>query len=104
MFLIAISMMQDIVLLHPETAHEGGPNLSSNIRSMIYFRLRSTTLHSQISAKEKREVPKSINADIVDSSNANASPDDLFDGDMVGSAYIEDYLTNMWIDFIGLEN
>jgi len=30
----------DIFLLHPETAHEGGPNYSDEIRSMVYFRLR----------------------------------------------------------------
>lgn len=30
----------DIVLLHPDTAHTGGPNYSCNIRSMVYFRLK----------------------------------------------------------------
>lgn len=31
----------DIVLMHPDTAHTGGPNYSSTIRSMIYFRVKS---------------------------------------------------------------
>jgi hypothetical protein len=30
----------DIVLLHPDLAHTGGPNYSSLIRYMVYFRLR----------------------------------------------------------------
>ena len=30
----------DLILLHPETAHMGGPNHSPTIRSMVYFRLR----------------------------------------------------------------
>jgi Phytanoyl-CoA dioxygenase (PhyH) len=30
----------DIVLLHPDLAHTGGPNLSYDIRKMLYFRLR----------------------------------------------------------------
>lgn len=32
--------IQDIVLLHPELAHAGGPNLSSTIRTMVYFRIQ----------------------------------------------------------------
>ena len=35
---------QDIALLHPETAHAGGPNYSATIRSMVYFRLKSADL------------------------------------------------------------
>jgi hypothetical protein len=30
----------DIILAHPKLAHRGAPNLSSNIRYMIYFRLK----------------------------------------------------------------
>ena len=30
----------DIVLAHPKLAHRGAPNYSSNIRYMIYFRLK----------------------------------------------------------------
>lgn len=30
----------DIILLHPDTAHAGGPNFSCGIRKMVYFRLR----------------------------------------------------------------
>jgi len=30
----------DIVLLHPDLAHAGGPNLGPHIRSMVYFRLK----------------------------------------------------------------
>jgi ectoine hydroxylase-related dioxygenase (phytanoyl-CoA dioxygenase family) len=33
----------DVVILHPDTAHSGGPNLSHTIRSMVYFRLRAKT-------------------------------------------------------------
>ena len=33
----------DIVLLHPDLAHEGGPNFSHDIRKMVYFRLRIKT-------------------------------------------------------------
>jgi hypothetical protein len=33
--------LQDIVLLHPELAHAGGPNLTSAIRTMVYFRIRA---------------------------------------------------------------
>jgi hypothetical protein len=32
---------QDIVLLHPELAHAGGPNLTSAIRTMVYFRIQA---------------------------------------------------------------
>jgi hypothetical protein len=31
----------DVVLLHPDLAHCGGPNYSSSLRYMVYFRLRS---------------------------------------------------------------
>jgi ectoine hydroxylase-related dioxygenase (phytanoyl-CoA dioxygenase family) len=30
----------DIVMLHPDLAHAGGPNYSTEIRKMVYFRLR----------------------------------------------------------------
>jgi hypothetical protein len=30
----------DVILLHPDTAHCGGPNFSSRIRNMIYFRIK----------------------------------------------------------------
>jgi hypothetical protein len=36
--------LQDIVILHPDTAHTGGPNTSCSIRSMVYFRLRHRQL------------------------------------------------------------
>lgn len=32
---------QDILLLHPDLAHAGGPNYSSDIRKMIYFRIKA---------------------------------------------------------------
>lgn len=28
------------MLLHPDTAHAGGPNISSQIRKMVYFRVK----------------------------------------------------------------
>ena len=31
---------QDILFLHPDTAHAGGPNTSYEIRKMVYFRLK----------------------------------------------------------------
>lgn len=32
------------MLLHPDTAHTGGPNYSASIRSMVYFRIRHKNL------------------------------------------------------------
>ena len=37
-------MAQDVVILHPDTAHTGGPNYSASIRSMVYFRIRHKNL------------------------------------------------------------
>lgn len=37
----------DLCLLHPDLAHAGGPNLSSNIRSAIYFRMRSVVWQAE---------------------------------------------------------
>mmetsp|Transcript_2849 Transcript_2849/g.3999 ORF Transcript_2849/g.3999 Transcript_2849/m.3999 type:complete len:455 (-) Transcript_2849:25-1389(-) len=35
-----IAKAGDVVLLHPDLAHAGGPNMSPNIREMVYFRLK----------------------------------------------------------------
>eukprot|EP00466_Bigelowiella_natans_P009161 jgi/Bigna1/133845/aug1.22_g8553 len=38
----------DAVLLHPDTAHAAAPNLHpSNVRTMIYFRLRNARVYSR---------------------------------------------------------
>ena len=36
----------DVVLAHPNLAHRGAPNLSPNIRYMVYFRLKSSNFAS----------------------------------------------------------
>lgn len=33
--------VQDIVVLHPDLAHAGAPNLHCEVRRMLYFRLRA---------------------------------------------------------------
>lgn len=38
--------------MHPETAHAGGPNHSSTIRSMVYFRLKASDLYKYTQAAE----------------------------------------------------
>lgn len=67
-------VLQDIVVLHPETAHAGGPNLSSKIRSMVYFRIKSTTLY-----RASKEC-----ADLSETEHPY---------------HIKEYLADMWSDF-----
>jgi hypothetical protein len=39
----------DVLLLHPDTAHAGGPNSSSEMRYMVYFRVKHSHCHSNSS-------------------------------------------------------
>ncbi len=40
----------DVVVLHPDLVHEGGPNISSDIRYMVYFRIKNGRWNSNASS------------------------------------------------------
>ena len=53
-------IFQDILFLHPDTAHAGGPNTSCEIRKMVYFRLKIKCGNMITSAMKKIIKKKSI--------------------------------------------
>lgn len=80
------------MLLHPETAHCGGPNFSSTIRSMVYFRLKSTELFDfwQLAGQRYTQQGEGV--------TMNANVPSLAEKTWASDGYLSD----MWIDFKGV--
>ena len=84
--------LQDIALLHPETAHAGGPNYSSAIRSMVYFRVKSMGLYE----RGRDKAPSAAFHSTAEEDNgAKPIAGDISQGE-------DEYLSDMWCDFRGL--
>ena len=67
----------DTVLLHPDLAHTGGPNFGCNIRSMVYFRVKSSGRSSSSGSS---------------SSSSSSSAEEW-------QAAIDQHCGDMWADF-----
>ena len=80
------------MLLHPETAHCGGPNFSSTIRSMVYFRLKSTELFDVCQQSDQNL--EGGEGTVESAPNSSSIRTMASDG----------YLSDMWIDFKGLNS
>jgi hypothetical protein len=72
------------LLLHPDTAHSGGPNRSYEIRKMVYFRFKikcendlPPSQRRNKNAKKESDVISSliINNDVSDSKNTDKDKD-----------------------------
>jgi ectoine hydroxylase-related dioxygenase (phytanoyl-CoA dioxygenase family) len=94
----------DVLLLHPDTAHAGGPNASSEIRRMVYFRVKCST-KANISSGGVHGVrvhPKHAEEEDVEGRQRHLPAAD--DGEFLSWAQVEElHRSNMWVDLRGLE-
>jgi hypothetical protein len=68
---------KDILLLHPDTAHSGGPNRSYEIRKMVYFRLKIKCENDLPPSQRKNKIKKG--PEIVPFINLNNGNDNCTD-------------------------
>ena len=64
-------------MLHPDTAHEGGPNYSCEIRKMVYFRLKIKCNKNKSKTKNRNEDDASISKSCFSETSSTANNGNL---------------------------
>lgn len=98
-----ITRKGDLILLHPDLAHTGAPNImSEEIRRMVYFRVRVATSSTTTTTMTGCDNTSSVDSDASDvNTDKKCYPSNIHC--LNWSDIVALHRQNMWIDLQGVE-